>query len=177
MKKLLSLVAVAATILVAVTKPPAQTAKGAKAATAQPKYLCPPARLGADETTTSRHFQIVDFNGDGLPDLFQLSYGPDRAWVILNRGTPGRPFLGPPSRFPCNLADLHGHPLNNTDGWAVDFDGDGELELVMATQGDGQVLLWVNSDERGWPTFKESKLLVDRPISGATLCAADADGD
>src|SRR5262245_31239864 len=177
MKKILSLAAVVAAILVAVTQQPAQTAKVAKAVLAQPKYLCAPARLGADETTTSRHFQIVDFNGDGLPDLFQLSYGPDRAWVILNRGSPGQPFLGPPSRFPCNLADLHGHPSNNIDGWAVDFDGDGDLDLVMSTTGAGQVILVVNSGDRGWPTFKESKLLVDRPISGATLCAADADGD
>src|SRR5262245_40923597 len=67
--------------------------------------------------------------------------------------------------------------MNNTDGWAVDFDGDGDLDLVMSTTGAGQVILVVNSGDRGWPTFKESKLLVDRPISGATLCAADADGD
>jgi hypothetical protein len=148
----------------------------ALAAPSQPKYLCEPARLGADETTTSRNFQLADFNGDGLPDLLQLSYGPDRAWVILNRGSEGRPFLGAPSRFPCNFSELRGLSLNTTDAWAADFDGDGDLDLVIGTTG-GQVVLVVNDGDRGWPVFEEGKLLVDKPVPGATLAAADVDGD
>src|SRR6185295_19019566 len=50
-----------------------------------------------------------------------------------------------------------------------------DLDLAIATT-NGKVVLAVNDGDRGWPVFREGKLLVDK-LFGGTLCAADVDND
>src|SRR5262245_10852798 len=95
-----------------ISEPNAPAVKAAPTAQANPgppKLAGELSRLGAAETMTSATFQIVDWNGDGLPDIVQMSAGGDRAWVILNHGTRNAQRFEFPQRLPTVFSETEPH--------------------------------------------------------------------
>lgn len=157
-----------------------------------PRALAPMVRVGSDQSYSSAHFQPIDWNGDGLLDIVQLGNGNCTGWVYLNYGAPDAPLLRNPDKWETNFTETSPVSFGElSDVFICDFDGDGDLDIVVAA---GFLAVVFNVGDRWnpgiWPgrclrlqnsaTFPKHYLttpegLVRREI--ATICCADANGD
>jgi len=129
----------------------ALAAGGGRAAQGAPRLSGELARLGADETRTCATFQIVDWNGDGLRDIVQMSAGSDRGWVLVNRGTAASPRFEFPERLPTNFSEIEPQAAPAVaDLWFCDFNGDGTLDALLA---DSSLVLCLNTGDRRHPNL------------------------
>jgi len=120
-----------------------------------------------DYKTPSRiymHADIVDLNGDGLPDIVYSPSGDNNLYLFLNSGERddgGMPIFVAEGKLP-----------RGTSQWGpcrvVDLDGDGALDVVV-----GNTYLR-NMNEDGWPPAPAAPVTLD---CGSDACFYDVDGD
>jgi hypothetical protein len=98
----------------------------------------------------------VDFNNDGKKDLI-VGDSDGFIHVFLNVGTDAKPVLGRGQRlqvggkvFSCS---------SRAKPWAVDWNNDGKMDLVVGTE-EGTVLLLLNTGTARVPAFKEAVPLL-----------------
>lgn len=119
----------------------------------------------------TRTVRVGDFNKDGKPDVLGTARTGNLVAWYENPGKPGQPWkkhvIDDKSASP-----IHGHP--------VDFDGDGDLDVVMAlgmfdTIG-GEVVWYENVGKPGDGTTWKKHVLAKLPGAFEAF-AADLDGD
>jgi len=130
----------------------------------------------------------VDFDGDGIVDLISGSYDPGELYWFKGLGSgrfeKRRTICGrdgkPVVRVPDQKQDVE-----SFGSWvdAVDWDADGDLDLVFGGFG-GEVVLRVNEGTRTAPLYATSNVAVEAdgkplavPGSHGAIVAADWDGD
>lgn len=123
--------------------------------------------------------KVVDWNGDGLPDLVMLdSEGYLALFERYRQG--GALRLKPPARI---FLDEAGRPLRLSDGKAgksgrrkievVDWDGDGDLDLIVDSAKNAG--WYENIGSRARPVFRYRGDLVGRVLSGHNPAPSVAD--
>jgi FG-GAP-like repeat len=126
--------------------------------------------------------QIVDYNGDGIPDLVSPAMiGKPREAVLRVFPGLGKGRFGKPTEvtYLTVAASSSGLSCYNVRAFVYDWDGDGAKDILAATSGG----IWVVSRSGGRDTnqYAEPKpLSVDgKPLraSLSSLCMADWDGD
>lgn len=130
-----------------------------------------PARnIGTGLTTDPMGLAIMDFDGDGLPDLAESNGADNTFGVFLNTSTgmsasfTQQYFVNGPSGFwPLTLA-------------AGDLDGDGKPDIVMANEGSNFFAVYQNTSTPGHISFAQ---LPPFATSDASICVAvgDLNGD
>ncbi len=127
--------------------------------------------------------EVVDWDGDGLPDLVMLDY---RGYLALYRRKrtstalvllpPERIFLEPNGRF-LYLARGRGGASGRRKIELVDWDGDGDLDLL--TDSDDGPIWYENTGTQANPVMTLRGLLLPFKIRGhnPTPNAADWNGD
>jgi VCBS repeat protein len=130
-------------------------------------------RLVIDEKTAgeTRTVRIADFNRDGKPDLLATITGGNQTVWYENPGMPGK-------AWKKHVIDEKG--MRPTHGHAVDFDGDGDLDVVMAlgfnSAAEGEVVWYENVGKPGDGT-KWTKHVLGKLQGAFEAVAADLDGD
>jgi hypothetical protein len=123
--------------------------------------------------------RAVDWNGDSLPDLVMLD--PEGYLAFYERYREGKQLkLKPPVRI---FLDAEGRPLRLNAERAgksgrrkieiVDWDSDGDLDLIVDSEANAGWYENVGSQER--PVFVYRGDVVDRPLYGHNPCPALAD--
>jgi hypothetical protein len=128
--------------------------------------------------------KVVDWDGDGLPDLVMLNHQGYLALYRRARRADGSLALMPPERI---FVEPGGRFLRMANGRAggsgrrkvdlVDWDGDGDLDLVTDSS-DGPIW-YENTGTRARPVMKARGLILGTKFQGhnATANAADWTGD
>jgi len=126
---------------------------------------------------------VVDWNGDGLPDLIMLDHE-GHLGLFERRIVEGRRVLLPPSRVFCDEA---GNPLRLNAGTAgrsgrrklcvVDWDGDGKLDLLLDSK-NVSFFRQVSSTEGRW-RFKNEGPIAHERLAGhdTSPTTVDFNGD
>lgn len=131
-----------------------------------------------DPPTTAIAVGAFDFNGDGMVDPVEASYGAGEGFLYFQAG-PNRSF-DLPTIFVDNEADS-GNPfpapaISFANGG--DFDGDGKADLAFATAVAGKASICVTTNASGM----QGKLICYTPPAppngyGQSLIALDLEGD
>ncbi len=84
--------------------------------------------LGLSGTASTRQIAVVDWNGDGLPDLYECNASPflDRLWVAGQAGRFAEP-IG------WAAGDMYGHGDNHA-AWALSLPGESAQSLLVLGQ-------------------------------------------
>lgn len=132
---------------------------------------------------------FADWNGDGLVDLITHNHQRRATLFVQYRDPQGRLRLreqGPVRLEDGRLIDdsLVGRPMHWTEGFrAVDWDGDGLLDLIYSLAGTGHVYLLRNVGTRHEPLFAAPRQFkcYGQPLAftvhGPNAWAADLNGD
>jgi hypothetical protein len=127
---------------------------------------------------------VHDFNGDGLADLAMLDVEGYLSFFERAKTAAGRLALLPPTRTFC---DEQGKPLRLNAGTAgksgrrklavVDWDGDGELDLLLNSS-NADLYRGLGQIDGAW-RFQKSGALAQRNIEGHDVSptTVDFDGD
>jgi hypothetical protein len=120
---------------------------------------------------TARPVAWGDSNNDGLPDLFLPTSGSSTNKLYINNGN------GTFSEIAA-IVGLNDIANTNTCSW-VDFDNDGDLDLLTTTAGAGPTRLWRNNRETGIDTtFTSIESLVGINMTSAQMSTwADYNND
>jgi hypothetical protein len=149
-------------VLLNTTPAPATTLDGNSFATHQ------------DFGTGSQPFQVTtaDINGDGLPDLIVSNESGATVSVLLNTTAPGATI---PS-FASQQTFATGHDPGGVT--AVDVNGDGKPDLIVANDGDNTVSVLLNTTAPGaaTPSFAAQQTFA-AGNAPALVTTADINGD
>lgn len=134
-----------------------------------------PRHLIEDNLLETRTIRVADINGDGKPDLLGTASSIN---LIVWYENPGKPATGPWKKHVID--DKSPRPIH---GHAIDFDKDGDIDVVMALgmlakdeKETNQVVWYENVGKKGQGT--EWKKHVIGKLPGAfEAFAADLDGD
>jgi len=107
---------------------------------------------------------LGDVTGDRLPDLL---FAAPSGQTALFRNLGGWKFQSQPDSLPALVRGLDGSGV-----LLADLDGDGDLDVVLNTVGQGTHVWW----NQGQGTFTVGPVL-NQGHAGTSLAAADADGD
>jgi FG-GAP-like repeat/FG-GAP repeat len=130
---------------------------------------------------SSQALQIMDWNGNGKPDILALAEGPALVGrslryphgvaLYLNRGNGRWKRVSGEKRAPRELDDIYGHSI------AIgDFDGTGHPGFATGTSvGDRRDLVHLWKPDGGWNTVTVNEI---RPMAYVwSVASADFDGD
>lgn len=100
------------------------------------------AKLPGHQLQYDAGFEVMDWNGDGRPDLFLPNTSMMSFAVHLNEGTRERPRFGHAVGYPVNLTETVPQPVEHTQAFATcDLNGDGLFDIVVF---EGQLRLLAN---------------------------------
>lgn len=125
-----------------------------------------PLHVAIDGLVGPTQFEVADLNQDDLPDLVVIDYDSSSLYWYANAGGPT------PGFTQHSIADELNYP---TELAAVDFDRDGDLDLMISTRLGPSLLLFEN-DGTTHPQLTE-KILDPTFRDGGVLLAADLDFD
>ena len=117
---------------------------------------------------------LMDFNGDGLNDLVMLDYAGYLAVYLHTRDADGKLILGPPQRCfvdpsgkPILLNGLPGSHSGRLKITFVDWDGDGDLDLVFSSK---PAVDWMRNEgmKNGKMILRYMGRVVSRTLMGHT---------
>jgi hypothetical protein len=124
----------------------------------------------AGDANDAESVAIGDLDGDGNPDLLIGSFNGQIISVYLNASTPGSIAFGPPTDF---AAGGEVPP----DGVALaDLDGDGSLEVAVATQNPSKLSIFPNASSPGLASLGP-RLDLNSGYNPAGVAIADLIGD
>ncbi len=92
---------------------------------------------------------IRDFNNDGAPDIAVLSQGDDEVSVLVNDGS-GEFSVASPVEIPFAGSAIQANDIVGTDGGEA---GNGWIDILVASQDEGQVAVFPNLQDGGTPAF------------------------
>jgi hypothetical protein len=133
---------------------------------------------------------VVDFNGDGLPDLL-LGVADGHVWYYKNTGTPTEPRLAEGVRLRLNSGDFvkvgyykegdtardfAAHSGDRSCPRAADFNGDGVKDL-MVSDAYGYVTYFENVGSNEEPLFAPGVKVLHESDARAMIAVADWDHD
>ena len=127
------------------------------------RYPCP--WLGTD--SDGRSASWIDYNNDGLVDLFMANAGGDN--FLLE-------YQGDGVFVPVDIGDMAAPAANTACGVWGDADGDGDLDAYIVN-GDGPNMLFTYDDGVGFTDVTPPLLADSGPGRTAAWIDADVDGD
>lgn len=141
------------------------TAPGATTPTYSPAQSFTTGQNSIDVTAT-------DLNGDGRPDLVVANNGGGNVSVLLNTTAPGA------STVSFTAQRLFATGINPHASTAVDLNGDGRPDLVVANYADGTVSVLINTTAAGGTVSHFAAQQVFTAGAGANaVVSADFNGD
>ncbi|MDC8014836.1 FG-GAP repeat domain-containing protein [Tahibacter soli] len=123
---------------------------------------------------TSRNLAVVDWDGDGKPDILALNEGPTR----YATGTPAQALALWVNRYGYWDRAQPENPLQTFgDSLAVgDVDGDGRPDALLGTQVAGSRLVLQIGDAKGYHSRELRSLPLDAAVTAVALHDFDRDG-
>lgn len=114
------------------------------------------------------HVSVVDFDGDGKPDLAVANYDDYTVSILRNTGDSGNISFDGKKDYVTGSS-----PLNT---FSADFDGDGKPDLAVVNKDNNSITLYRNISSVGNISFDTAMSFATgrNPLWG---CAADLDGD
>jgi hypothetical protein len=120
--------------------------------------------------STPRALTAVDVNGDGRPDLLVANSGANTVSVLLNLTAPG----AAPSFAPAASFGVGSSPVSVA---AVDVNGDGRPDLIVANSGANTVSVLLNQTAPGGAPSFAPAVSFGAGINPAFVAAVDVNGD
>jgi hypothetical protein len=123
--------------------------------------------------TNVQRFVVADFNGDGKPDIAVVGYtnSGTNFFILTNKSTPGNISFSSPIAIDA---------INDPDGIAVgDFNMDGLLDIAVASDHFGEVLIYINTSSGGNVSFNTGVVAANATSLGTPqeISVGDFNGD
>ncbi|WP_298519882.1 T9SS type A sorting domain-containing protein [uncultured Kordia sp.] len=116
--------------------------------------------------TAATSVYVTDIDGDGDMDVLSASSSDDKiAWY---ENTDGQGTFGPQQIITTNANFA-------SAVYAIDIDGDGDMDVLSASSSDGKIAWYENTDGQG--TFSSEQIIITNSNNINSIHAADMDGD